>query len=66
MGLIRRLLGEDRAARTAECASPPEMRREDVLLLLREIQARLAETIATVDAAQARLRELSRRYPYTS
>ena len=66
MGLIRRLLGENRAGMAVECASPPDVRGEDVVLLLREVQARLTEMIASVEDARARIRELGRRYPHTS
>jgi hypothetical protein len=66
MGLLHRILGESRANKTADCASRPDMRREDVLLLLQELQARVAEISAEVEAARAWLREMGRRYPYTS
>ena len=66
MGLLHRLLGESRANKTVECASGPDMHREDVLLLLQELQARVAEITAEVEAARAWLREMGRRYPHTS
>jgi hypothetical protein len=66
MGLIQRLLGEKRAGRTVECTSRSDLRRDDPVLLLREIQARVVEMRATVEAAQAQIRELGRRYPHTS
>jgi hypothetical protein len=67
MRFLDKLLGRKRAEEAVEGASQPDMWQEDPLLLrLRESQARRSEARARVEAAQARLRELGRRYPYTS
>ena len=67
MGFLRKLLGRNTTNHAAEATCPPEARAEDPLLAqLRESQARRAEMDARVEAARARIRELGRRYPYTS
>jgi uncharacterized small protein (DUF1192 family) len=63
MGLLHRLLGENKPNKTAGSTSPPELCRDDLLLLrVRDLQARVAEMRADVEDARALLRELSRRY----
>jgi uncharacterized small protein (DUF1192 family) len=63
MGLLHKLLAENKASMTAECGSRPDMPREDLLLLrVQELQARVAEMKVEVEAARAQLRELSRLY----
>jgi hypothetical protein len=67
MGLLHKLLGRNVTNHAAETTCRPDARAEDPLLAqLRESQARRAEMSAQVDAARARIRELGRRYPYTS
>jgi hypothetical protein len=66
MGFLHRLLGENRADKTVEAATRPDVREEDVLLRLQELQTRVAELRADVQATRAWLWEMLRRYPYTS
>jgi hypothetical protein len=67
MGFLHKLLGRNMTHHAAKGTCRPDVRAEDLLLVhLRESQARRAEMRAEVDAARARLRELGRRYPYTS
>jgi phage shock protein A len=66
MGLLHKLLGRNRA-KAAEGIRQPDASADDLLLLhLRETQARLAKISAELEDARARIRELGRRYPYTS
>lgn len=66
MGLLHKLLGRN-SAKAAEGTCQPGASADDLLLLhLRETQARVAEIIEGLEEAQARIRELGRRYPYTS
>jgi phage shock protein A len=66
MGLLHKLLGRNRA-KAAEGICQPDPSAEELLLLhLRETQARVAKIRAELEDAQARIRELRRRYPYTS
>ena len=51
MGLLHKILGRSRANKT---------------VAVREMQAGLAEVIAGLEEARARIRELGRRYAYTS
>jgi hypothetical protein len=66
MGLLHKLLGRSRANKTVERACQPDAHAEDLLLHVRELQAQVAEMIAGLEEARARIRELGRRYPYTS
>ena len=67
MGLLHKLLGWSSASKTVERPCRPDAHAEDFLLVdARELQARVAETIAGLEEARARIRELGRRYPYTS
>ena len=67
MGFLRKLVGRNTTNQAAETRCSQEARAEDPLLAqLRESQARRAEMDARVEAARARIRELGRRYPYTS
>ena len=63
MGLLHKLLGRNKANQAAEGVRQPDTCAD---LQLRELQARVAEAIETLDAARARIRELGRRYPHTS
>jgi Tfp pilus assembly protein FimV len=66
MGLLHKLLGRNKAeAVDGNCQ--PDASADDLLLLhLQETQARVAEIRAGLEEARARIRELGRRYPYTS
>ena len=65
MGLFHKLLGLNRANDEGRCQ--PDTRADDQLVRqVRELQAHVAEMRAEVKAARALLRELGRRYPYTS
>ena len=66
MGLLHNLLGRSSTKKTVECTCQPDAQAEDLLLHVREMQARVAEMIAGLDEARARIRDLGRRYPYTS
>jgi HPt (histidine-containing phosphotransfer) domain-containing protein len=66
MGLLHKLLGRSSANKTVERAGQLDARAEDLLLRERELQARVAEMIEGLEQARARIRELGRRYPYTS
>ena len=67
MGFLRKLLGRNTTNHAAEATCRPEARAEDPLLAqLRESRAYRAELDAELDAVLARIRELGRRYPYTS
>jgi hypothetical protein len=67
MGLLHKLIGRNRTNEVAERICQPDARADDLLLLhLRETQARIAEISAGLEEARARIRELGRRYPYTS
>ena len=71
MGFLRKLLGRNTTNQAVERTCRPEVRAEDPLLVqLRESRAYRAqldaELDAELDARLARLRELGRRYPYTS
>lgn len=66
MGLVHKLLGRNRT-KAAEGVCQPDASADDLLLFhLRETQARLAKIRAELEEARARIRELGRRYPYTS
>jgi hypothetical protein len=66
MGFLHRFLCENRTDKTVEAASRPDMNREEVLRRLQELQTRVAEMRAEVQATRAWLREMLRRYPHTS
>jgi hypothetical protein len=67
MGFLQKLLGRKRTNQAEEATCRPDPPVEDPLLVqLRESQARRAELDAELDAVRARIRELGRRYPYTS
>lgn len=66
MGLLHKLLGQSNASKTVERPCQPDAHAEDLLLQVRELQARVAEMIAGLEEARARIRELGRRYPHTS
>jgi hypothetical protein len=67
MGFLHKLLCRNMTRHPAEATRDPDARAEDPLLArLRESQARRAELDRELDAVLARLRELGRRYPYTS
>ena len=66
MGLLHKLLGRSSGKETVESTCRPDADAEDLLLLVRDMQARIAEMIEGLEQARARIRELGRRYPYTS
>ena len=67
MGFLRKLLGRNMTNRVVEATCEPGAQAEDPLLVqLRESRAYRAKLDAELDARLARLRELGRRYPYTS
>ena len=66
MGVLHKLLGRNSASKSVEGLCQPDAHAEDLLLHVRELQARVAEMIAGLEEARARLRELGRRYPHTS
>jgi hypothetical protein len=67
MGFLHKLLCRNMTNHTAEAARQRNVRAEEALLAqLRESQAYRAELEAELDARLARIRELGRRYPYTS
>ena len=67
MGFLREILRRNRTNQAAERSCPPDAPPEDPLLAqLRESRAYRAALMAQVDAKRARIRELGRRYPYTS
>ena len=67
MGLLKRLLRRNVTGPPAESTCQPGACAEDPLLVqLRESRAYRAELDAQLDAVLARIRELGRRYPYTS
>jgi hypothetical protein len=67
MGFLHKLLGRNTTNQAVEATCQPEVRAEDPLLAqLRESRAHRAEMDAQVEAKLARIRELGRRYPYTS
>jgi len=67
MGLLPRHFGRNKATNAAEGRCRPDTLSDDQLLLqLREFQARVAEISAGLAEARALLRELGRRYPNTS
>ena len=67
MGFLHKLLGRNTTNQGVEGACLPDARPEDPFLAqLRESQAYRAQLMAQVEAKRARIRELGRRYPYTS
>ena len=67
MGFLRKLLGRNTTNHSVEATCQPAARAEDPLLVqLRESRAYRAKLDAELDARLARIRELGRRYPYTS
>jgi hypothetical protein len=67
MGFLHRLLRRNVTNRPAEATCRPDACAEDPLLVqMRESRAYRAELDAELDAVLARIRELGRRYPYTS
>ena len=67
MGFLHKLLSRNMTNQAAERSCQPGARHEDPLLAqLRESRAYRAELMAQLEAKRARIRELGRRYPYTS
>jgi hypothetical protein len=67
MGFLRKLLCQNVTDHPAEATRQPDAHDEDPLLAqLRESRAYRAKLDAELDARLARIRELGRRYPYTS
>ena len=67
MVFLHKLLGRNTTNQAVDRTCRPGVGAEDPLLVqLRESQAYRAKLDAELDARLARLRELGRRYPYTS
>ena len=67
MGFLQRLLGRNTTNQPVGRTCRPDVGAEDPLLAqLRESRAYRAKLDAELDAVRARIRELGRRYPYTS